>query len=227
MNIMVVYAHPYDGSFCKGLLDTVTEHLESRGANVKVKDLVKMGFDCTMEPENLAAKVTGEYTPDVAAEQADVLWADAIVTICPVWFGMCPGFLKGYFDKVFMTGFAYGEDGIGKLTGKRVYSMFTFGTNQPFINIARQSDALEIVWDEIFGMTGFDDVCLKYFGGVTWLPDEVRAGYLEEAKEFVDQIFDKEPGEAGQVGYANILSRVFMNLYETSLEVPSTVKDRM
>lgn len=205
MNVVIVYAHPYDGSFCKALLDTAVATLEERGANVKIKDLVKMDFDPVMRPEDLKAAKTKEYTPEVKAEQDDILWADTIITISPVWFGMVPGFLKSYFDKVFIAGFGY-DAGVGLLPGKRVFSLFTFGGKDTYLDLVNQYKQLEYQWDNIFGMVGFQDIALKYFTAVPSSSEEVRKQYLVDASEFVNQIFDRKPGEIGQIGHASLLT---------------------
>lgn len=208
MNIVVVYAHPYDGSFCKGILDTVVSHLEARGASVKVKDLVKMGFNCTMEQKDLESIKTHEYTPEVKAEQDDAVWADAYVTVSPVWFGMVPGFLKGYFDKVFISGFGYDPaTGAGLMTGKRIYSLFTCGAGNPYLDLSNQFTCINTLWDNLFGMIGFDDVSTKFFQMVPYVPAETREMYLKQACEYVDQIFDKPIGATGQLGYGALLSQ--------------------
>ncbi len=212
MNIVVVYAHPYDGSFCKGLLDTVVDTLKKRGAEVKVKDLVKMNFDPVMRPDDLKAAKTKIYTDEVRAEQEDILWADALVTICPIWFGMIPGFMKGYFDKVFITGFAY-ENGVGLLQNKRVFSLFTFGANDPYLDMVQQYRCIHILWDNLFGMVGFKDIATKFFTNVPLSSDEVRQQYLAESSAFVEQIFDKKPGEIGQNGHAELLTRLVSQGY--------------
>ena len=207
MNIVVVYAHPYDGSFCKGILDTVVEHMKERGAEVKVKDLVKMGFNANMMPEDLASTKTFEYPAEMKAEQDDLLWADAVVTIAPVWFGMCPGFLKAYWDKVLISGFGYDKMGVGLMKGKRVYSLFTCGAGDPYLAVSNQYNCINILWDNMFGMCGFSDVSTKFFQGVPYVPEEVRKIYLQQANAYVDQIFDKAVGETGQLGFGAILSQ--------------------
>ena len=53
MNVVVILAHPYDGSFCHAMMEKVVARLETRGANVKVKNLVEMGFNCTVGPEHI------------------------------------------------------------------------------------------------------------------------------------------------------------------------------
>ena len=209
MNVVIVYAHPYDGSFCKGLLDTVSSHLQNRGATVKVKDLVKMKFDAVMQPADLKAAKTEIYTDEVKREQTDILWANAIVTIAPVWFGAMPGFLKGYFDKVLMTKFAYDDQGIGRHTEKRVFSLFTTGAKEPYLDMAGQYECINLSMDNLFGSVGFIDVATKFFQAVPFVTDEERKQYLTEATQFLDQIFDRRPGEIGQVGHGGLLTKLF------------------
>lgn len=208
MKVEVVYAHPYDGSFCNGILNSVVNHLKERGAEVKVKDLVKMDFNTTMLPDDLASTKTFAYTPEVKAEQDDLLWSDAVVTIAPVWFGMCPGFLKGYWDKVLISGFGYdGKTGAGLMKGKRVYSIFTCGAADPYLTVSHQFQCIDTLWDNMFGMCGFSDVSTKYFQAVPHVGDEIRKVYLKQANEYVDQIFDKKVGETGQLGFGAVLSQ--------------------
>jgi len=212
MNILIVYAHPYDGSFCKGLLDTVSTHMQNRGATVKVKDLVKMNFNTIMQPEDLKAAKTEVYTMEVQQEQADILWADAVVTIAPNWFGAMPGFMKGYFDKVFMTKFAY--DGVGgRLTDKRVLAFFTCGATDPYLDMVRQYECINLALDNLFGSVGFVDVGSKFYQAVPFVSDEVRQHYLTEAKQFVDQLFDRQPGEIGQIGHGKLITKLVMQGY--------------
>lgn len=210
MNIVIIYAHPYNGSFCHGILDRAVEHLKSRGAEVKVKDLVTMNFNCTVTQADLRAGKTKEYTPEVRAEQNDIDWADAIVTIAPVWFGMVPGFLKGYFDKILMSGYGYDPTtGDALLKSKRIYSVFTCGMSTPYLELTKQFECINTLWDNLFGMCGFKDVVTKFYQGVPSVSAEVRKEYLDDAMLYLDQIFDKKPGENGQLAYAEVMFKTY------------------
>ncbi|MBD8387436.1 NAD(P)H-dependent oxidoreductase [Dysgonomonas sp. BGC7] len=183
-------------------------NLEKRGANVKVKDLVKMNFDPVMRPEDLKAAKTKEYTSEVKSEQADILWADVLVTISPVWFGNVPGFLKAYFDKLFVMGFGYDEKGNGLLQGKRIFSLFTMGSGDTYLELSNQYKGIEFLWDNLFGFVGFCDVALKYFRNIASSTDEERQNYLKEASEFTDQIFNVELGRIGKIGNGALLAKL-------------------
>lgn len=222
MNVIVVLAHPYEGSFCRALKETVVAHLEERGAQVKVKDLVEMKFNGNMEVEELASIKSGVYTESMLKEQEDAKWADAYVTIAPVWFGMCPGFMKAYFDKLLISGFGYDpKTGAGLMGGKRVFSLFTCGAASPYLDLSKQFDCINTLWDNMFGMCGFSDVSTKFFQGVPYVPAEVRNMYLEAAKQYVDQIFDTKIGSIGQLGYGALLSQSAGDLSRKNRELKS------
>ena len=213
MNVVIIYAHPYDGSFCKGILDTVVCHLESRADVVfKVKDLVKMNFDPVMRPDDLKATKTKVYTDAVQAEQKDILWADALITINPVWFGSMPGFMTGYFDKVFISGFAYDHSG-GLLQDKRIFSLFTFGASDPYIDLVNQYKIIDYQWDNLFGMVGFKDIAKKYFQSVPYVSNEKRQDYLQQTDTFINLLFETKLGELGPSGNAELLTKLVSQGY--------------
>lgn len=220
MNVVVILAHPYKGSFCNAMTQNIVEHLKKRGANVKLKNLVEMEFNCMVGPEDLLAGKTKVYQPDVKAEQDDIDWSDAIVTVCPIWFGMVPGFLKGYFDRVLMSGYGYRPStGDGLLKTKRIYSIFTFGMSTPYLQLTKQMECISILWDNLFGMCGFKDVATKFYEGVVSVPHETRVEYLDDSLKFVDQIFDNKPGENGQIAFAEVLFKQANTLTQTYEEL--------
>ena len=40
-----------------------------------------------------------------------LLWADKIVLVYPIWWGRPPAMLMGYIDRMFASGFAYRNKG--------------------------------------------------------------------------------------------------------------------
>ena len=77
-------------------------------------------------------------SPDIAREQEKLLWADAVILQFPLWWYAMPAILKGWVDRVYAYGFAYGVGehsdthwgdrfGQGTLAGKRAMLMVTAG----------------------------------------------------------------------------------------------------
>lgn len=73
----------------------------------------------------------------MVTEQEKLSRADAVIVQFPLWsFGM-PAILKGWFDRIFVNGFAFGKDvetgqrlryEQGPFTGKRALVAVTLGT---------------------------------------------------------------------------------------------------
>ncbi|WP_258297440.1 NAD(P)H-dependent oxidoreductase [Paenibacillus peoriae] len=197
MNINILYGHPYAKSFNKAILEQVIAHLNVRGANVKVKDLIQMSFNPTAGLKDLEAKVTNVLPEEIVKEQEDLLWADALIIISPVWWGGFPAVIKGYIDRVFTTGLIRSSDGVYGLEGKRAYSIFTTGSSEDYIRISRQKDMLYAANDNLFGFAKFSDAEIKLLCSVPRVTLEERKAMLLDVNRFVDRIFDMRPGEGG------------------------------
>ncbi|MGG4212656.1 NAD(P)H-dependent oxidoreductase [Paenibacillus sp. FSL L8-0638] len=197
MNINILYGHPYPKSFNKAILEQVIAHLNVRGANVKVKDLIQMSFNPTVGLKDLEAKVTNVLPEEIVKEQEDLLWADALIIISPVWWGGFPAVIKGYIDRVFATGLIRSSDGVYGLEGKRAYSIFTTGSSEDYIRISRQKDMLYAANDNLFGFAKFSDAEIKLLYSVPRVTLEERKAMLLDVNRFVDRIFDMRPGEGG------------------------------
>lgn len=152
--ILIVFAHPEEKSFNGSLLNAYVKHLESKGHQVKISDLYKQNFKAVVDRDDFlnldknarfqqAAASYGAYaakqlTPDVVAEQEKLLWADTIIFHFPIWWFGLPAILKGWVDRVFACGFAYGTGeysdtrfgdryGEGIFAGKKAFVITTCG----------------------------------------------------------------------------------------------------
>jgi NAD(P)H dehydrogenase (quinone) len=114
MTIFIVYAHPSGASFTREARDSFIRGLESAGHSWILSDLYQMDFKTDIsEAEYLREAYYRRelpISPDVAAEQEKINRSDAIVFIYPVFWSDVPGKLKGWFDRVWTYGFAYGEN---------------------------------------------------------------------------------------------------------------------
>ena len=110
MNVLVIFDHPRRDSFCGAVLDNLIEGLGAAGHRAEVADLRAEGFDPRLAPAdepdwNDASKV---YSDAVMAEQARMLRNDALAFVFPVWWWSLPATTKGWIDRVWNNGWAYG-----------------------------------------------------------------------------------------------------------------------
>jgi NAD(P)H dehydrogenase (quinone) len=146
-----VYAHPRPGSLNERLFRDGVKTLSAR-YRVATSDLYAQRFDPVLgehdlgelaaEPGNIAelageAYARGQAPADVRAEQAKLAAAELLVVQFPLWWYGPPAILKGWFDRVLTSGFAYGDVdaetglprryGDGGLAGRRALIVVTAG----------------------------------------------------------------------------------------------------
>lgn len=154
MNVLIVFAHPEPRSLNASLRDIAIEELEAQGHTVQVSDLYAMGWTSEVDRPDFPALGAddrlmpagasrdafkgGTLTEDVKAEINKLLWADTLILQFPLWWYAMPAILKGWVDRVYAYGFAYGVGehsdkrwgdrfGEGRLAGKRAMLIVTAG----------------------------------------------------------------------------------------------------
>lgn len=116
MKTLIVYYHPYEGSYCHAILKAVQDGLKRGGHPHKTIDLLRDAFDPVMHKKDLQAFAVYGRTGDITQSEVDPLvlhykkkleWAERIVMIFPVWWMNVPAMIKGFIDKVIFPGVAY------------------------------------------------------------------------------------------------------------------------
>ena len=125
----IVYAHPEPLSFVAAMRDLTRDTLEGQGWQTSVTDLYANGFNPVASAAAFGTRSRPDYLvysleqrhawnketidPWIAAEVEAVRNADMLVLVFPVFWFSVPAILKGWIDRVFLSGLFYG--------GKRVY----------------------------------------------------------------------------------------------------------
>ena len=102
--ILVINGHPNDESLNAHLAMKYSEGAQQAGHEVKLVHLSHLKFDPILH--NGYQKIQ-ELEPDLIQTQKDILWADHIVFVYPMWWGTVPALLKGFLDRTFLPGFAF------------------------------------------------------------------------------------------------------------------------
>ncbi|MFV3415972.1 NAD(P)H-dependent oxidoreductase [Pseudomonas nitroreducens] len=154
MNVLIVHAHPEPRSLNGSLKDFAVRRLQAAGHEVQVSDLYAMNWKATLDasdsldrdPEgrfdpsldSKLAYAAGRQSSDIATEQEKLRWADTLILQFPLWWFSMPAILKGWVERVYAYGFAYGVGehsdarwgdryGEGNLAGKRAMLVVTTG----------------------------------------------------------------------------------------------------
>jgi NAD(P)H dehydrogenase (quinone) len=208
MHALLVYAHPEPRSFNAALRDVAVETLEQQGYSVEVSDLYAMGFDPVagrgdftepLNPEvlNLSleqrhAASQGTLTPVIAQQIDALLRADLLVLQFPLWWFSMPAILKGWIDRVFISGTVYGRSAQfeqGKLRGKQALVCVTTGAPEAsFQPGGINGDIHTLLMPLLRGVLGFTgmSVAPPFVGyGIPYIGDAARAEMLTAYAQYL------------------------------------------
>lgn len=110
MKTLVVVAHPRTESLTSSLTKKIVEGLAHTGHEYEILDLYAEKFNPLLLPidEPEFGDPNKMYSEEVQREMERIKKHDAIIFVFPVWWHSIPAILKGYIDRVFNNGFAYG-----------------------------------------------------------------------------------------------------------------------
>lgn len=114
MHTLIIYCHPWEGSFNHAVLEALVARLEREGKSYELIDLYADGFEPAMSVTELAGYGAGAVH-DLLVERYQKLVAEAqnLAIVCPIWWNDVPAMLRGFFDKVMLIGFSWEATGAG------------------------------------------------------------------------------------------------------------------
>lgn len=129
MKILLVVAHPRPSSLTHAVARALSEGLAAAGHAVTPADLHAEGFDPVMpladEPDWVSDRQ--RFSPETEREIARLQAHEAVAMVFPLWWWSMPAMLKGWVDRVWNRGVAYGPH---DLAGKRSL-MLTVAADSP------------------------------------------------------------------------------------------------
>lgn len=112
MRVLSVVSHPRKDSLTFKVADRFVKGLAEAGHDYEILDLHGIAFDPVLkgvdEPDWSAEKQS--FSPEVEMEIRRMKEHDALAFIFPIWWWHLPAMLKGYIDRVWNNGFAYGSN---------------------------------------------------------------------------------------------------------------------
>ncbi|MFB7409482.1 NAD(P)H oxidoreductase [Streptomyces sp. NPDC056202] len=196
---LLVLAHPRTDSLTAQVAARLHARIEGEGGTVDVLDLYAEGFDPALRPEDEPDWENREkvYSPEVRAHMDRVLAADDIVVVFPVWWFTPPAILKGWIDRVWNYGFAYGRSR-PRLAGKRLLWLALMGGTPEEVARLGMTDALGLMLvTGISEFCGLPDARLRVLHGteLSGVPVELRSGRVAELVDEAERTLTEElPG---------------------------------
>jgi NAD(P)H dehydrogenase (quinone) len=206
MNVLIVHAHPEPASFCAALATSAERTLQAQGHQVTVSDLYAMNFNPVASEADFAEREQPDYlvyaleqrhgvkngtlAPDIQAEIAKVQAADLLIFTFPLFWMSVPAMLKGWIDRVFVSGLFYGGKRVydqGGMRGKKALAAVTlggrdymFGADGIHGELVGPSGMLRSLLQGSFGYVGMEVLEPFIAWHVPYISDQARADYLAQ-----------------------------------------------
>lgn len=143
---LLVHAHSEADSFVTAMRDRIADTLTASGYGLLQSDLYAMGWNPVLSPADFGSRRdpdhltyaleqrhnhhAGTLASDIMVEIEKVQAADLIVFTFPLFWFNLPAILKGWIDRVFVSGPFYGGKAIysrGGMAGKQATAAFSLG----------------------------------------------------------------------------------------------------
>ena len=108
MRVLVVYAHPSQGSFASAIHSQILRKLGARGHQIDDLDLYAEGFQPVLTAKEREVHYqTGANLTGVESHVERLRAAEALILCFPTWWYGMPAILKGWFDRIWLPGVAF------------------------------------------------------------------------------------------------------------------------
>ncbi|WP_082909984.1 NAD(P)H-dependent oxidoreductase [Brevibacillus brevis] len=190
MNILVIIGHPDPESYCSALAHAYMEGAKGKAAQIRTIDLSQIAFDPNLK---YGYRKRTELEDDLKEAQNLIRWADHLVIVYPIWWGTMPAILKGFFDRVLLSGFAYkyreGSSLWDKLlTGKTAHVIVTMDTPSWYNRLIYWQAGHLVMKRNILKFCGIKPVKITEISGVNASAEEKRKMWLEKVKQLGERL---------------------------------------
>jgi putative NADPH-quinone reductase len=166
--ILIIQGHPDNSEqhYCHVLAEKYSSAANSAGHKVKQVIVADLALPILTSKKDFDA---GEPIESVKSVQEDILWADHLVVIYPIWLGDMPAQLKGFFEQVFRPNFAFSEASPGAdykklMSGKSARIFVTMGMPAIVYRWFYKAHAVKVMKRNILSFCGFKPVRFKLIG---------------------------------------------------------------
>ncbi len=179
--IVLILGHPDPRGehFCHALAAAYEAGARAAGHEVRVVDAARADFPLLRS----AQEWRGAAPAAIRRAQQDLLWAEHLVLVFPLWLGDLPALFKGFLEQLLRPGFAVGEAAPGRLwkkllKGRSARVVVTMGMPALFYRIYYRAHSVKNLQRNILDFCGISPVRTTLIGMVD--TGSVRAAWLEK-----------------------------------------------
>ncbi|MDX5371118.1 MAG: NAD(P)H-dependent oxidoreductase [Pseudomonadaceae bacterium] len=182
--ILMILGTPKRDSLCHAIAEAYLRGARARGHAVRQLNLGELQFDPILR-EGFGQNQALE--PDLLEAQRQIHWAEHLVFVYPVWWGGVPALLKGFFDRIFLPGFAFKYRNRSQLwdkllSGRTADLLVTLDTPPWYFRWVYGAPAHRQMVRTILGFCGIKTRRLAEFAPVRPSTEEQRQSWLRKAE---------------------------------------------
>jgi putative NADPH-quinone reductase len=182
-NIYVIQGHPHSKSLCFELADAYARGAVEAGCQLRNVNLADLKFELSVSDPAQA-----EIEPDLQKARQDLLWADHIVFVYPIWWGSMPALLKGFLDRVLTPGYAFKmkNDSVlweKLLDGRSARMIITMDGPVWHNHLMYGKPAERTMQKSILEFCGITPVHITSLGPVDNMTDKQKESWLQKVEE--------------------------------------------
>ncbi|CDF81505.1 NAD(P)H-dependent oxidoreductase [Pseudomonas sp. QL9] len=218
MNVLIVHAHNEPQSFSTALYQLAEETLRGQGHEVKTSDLYAMNWNPVASAADFGNRTNPDYlvyaleqregakaktiAADIQGELDKLLWADLVIFNFPIYWFSAPAILKGWFDRVLVSGICYGGKRFydqGGLAGKKALVTVTLGGRDHMFGEdaihGPLEDMLRPILRGTLAYTGMSVLPPFVAWHVPYISTEARQDFLRQYQERLQRLEQDQPLE--------------------------------
>ncbi len=167
--ILLIDGHPDPdpARLCNALAGAYAEGAGNGGHETRRLDVASLSFPVLRSPSEFTRPPSH---PDIVAAQRDVLWAEHLVFIFPLWLGGPPALLKAFMEALgcgeFLLGTGNGRFPKGKLAGRTARIVVTMGMPSLIYRFLFRAHGTKAFERGILRIAGIKSVRTTYIGGI-------------------------------------------------------------
>lgn len=166
--ILVIDGHPDPdrARLCHTLADAYLEGAIQAGKETRLITIADTPVELLRTARDFALPASDERTKSA---QADLIWADHVVLIFPLWLGGAPALLHAFLERVACGGFFAETSGPGirsKFKGKSARLIVTMGMPAMIYRLIFRAHGVKNITQGVLGFAGFAPIRTTLFGAI-------------------------------------------------------------
>jgi NAD(P)H dehydrogenase (quinone) len=184
--VLIILGHPSEASLCGAIANAYLKGAQAAEHEVRFLSLGKLKFDPILRD---GYNTIQALEPDLVAAQESIAWAEHIVFVYPIWWGSIPAILKGFFDRIFLPGFAFKfrKEALmvdGLLKHRTAHLIATMDTPPWYYRLVYRMPGHNQMKRTILEFCGIKPVKISSFGPVKISTKAIREKWLSSAYTF-------------------------------------------